>query len=143
MYAFIDETGNTGAALFDEAQPIFSTAALLTRTDFDAVHGNPIKKLGQSLGAAELHASELGVARIEEIARPLLKVLKKADPQFFIARVEKKYLLATKMFDLLFDPAKTGPPLRTSTTFARFVSRLRSSLLRSLPRRWRGIFGRR
>jgi hypothetical protein len=126
MYAFIDETGNTGAALFDAAQPIFATAALLTRTDFDAISSNPIKKLGQTIGVIELHASELGVAPIEEIARGLHRVLKKADPQFFIARVEKKYLLATKMFDLLFDPGENRAasphiynirPLRISFAF--------------------------
>jgi hypothetical protein len=34
MYAYVDETGNTGAGLFDKAQPLFVTAALLTRPDW-------------------------------------------------------------------------------------------------------------
>jgi hypothetical protein len=35
MFAFVDETGNTGENLFDEEQPLFITAALITKTDFD------------------------------------------------------------------------------------------------------------
>lgn len=106
MYVFIDESGNTGAQLFDEAQPIFTTVALITRTDFDAVHCKAIAKLAAGLGEAQLHASKLGVARIEEIARPLHRILQRADPRFFVSRVEKRYILATKMFDLLFDPGE-------------------------------------
>ena len=31
LFAFVDETGNTGHNLFDEAQPNFFTAALITK----------------------------------------------------------------------------------------------------------------
>lgn len=106
MYVFVDESGNTGAHLFDEAQPIFLTVALMTRGDFDAVFAKPIANLAAQLGETQLHASKLGVARVEDIARPLHKLLQRADPRFFISRVEKRYIVATKMFDLLFDPGE-------------------------------------
>ena len=35
LFAYVDETGNTGHNLFDEAQPDFFTAALVTKGDFD------------------------------------------------------------------------------------------------------------
>jgi hypothetical protein len=38
MFAFVDETGNTGENLFDEKQPLFITAALITKSDFDILH---------------------------------------------------------------------------------------------------------
>ena len=36
MYAFVDESGNTGQNLFDEAQPIFTTLALLSKRGLTA-----------------------------------------------------------------------------------------------------------
>lgn len=106
MYVFVDESGNTGAHLFDEAQPIFLTVALMTRTDFDVIYVKTIANLARAVGDTQLHAAKLGVRRIEEIARPIHKLLQRADPRFFISRVEKRYIVATKMFDLLFDPGE-------------------------------------
>ncbi len=106
MYVFIDESGNTGAHLFDEEQPIFLTVALMTRTDFDEIYSRPISNLAREVGDTQLHGAKLGVTRIEEVARPLHKLLQRADARFFISRVEKRYIVATKMFDLLFDPGE-------------------------------------
>ena len=103
MYAYIDETGNTGARLLDENQPLFVTAALLTRSDFDSRFDRDVRAISAAIGVRELHASELGLGRIEEIARDLLKVVRKAGPAFFLARVEKRYVLAAKVVDTLFD----------------------------------------
>ncbi|MBA4781325.1 DUF3800 domain-containing protein [Blastomonas sp.] len=103
MFAYIDETGNTGAKLLDEAQPFFMTAALLTRSDFDIRFANEIRELAQANNADEIHAAELGVGRLEGIANDLLKIIRKAGPAFAIARVEKRYVVATKVFDTLFD----------------------------------------
>jgi hypothetical protein len=41
LYAYIDETGNTGHNLFDEAQPDFFTAALITKGNFDDMGRRP------------------------------------------------------------------------------------------------------
>lgn len=103
MYAFVDETGNTGANLFDDAQPLFLTAALITKADFDLVHRKEFARICSKLGVRALHASELGFGRLEEVASDLTKLLKRADARFFISRVEKRYLLATKIFDTFFD----------------------------------------
>ncbi|MCW2392420.1 hypothetical protein M2336_000744 [Sphingobium sp. B1D7B] len=103
MFAYIDETGNTGARLLDEAQPLFMTAALLTRSDFDVRFANDIRAIAQVYGADEIHAAVLGIGRLESIAKDLLKVIRKAGPAFAIARVEKSYVVATKVFDTLFD----------------------------------------
>ncbi len=39
IYAYVDETGNTGHNLFDEVQPDFFTGALITKGDFDVAFG--------------------------------------------------------------------------------------------------------
>lgn len=103
MYAYIDETGNTGARLLDDDQPLFVTAALLTRSDFDKRFSAEVQAIAASIGEAEIHAAQLGIGRLETIAAALLKVVRKAGPAFFLARVEKRYVLASKIFDTIFD----------------------------------------
>jgi len=106
MYAYIDETGHTGPNLFDKSQPIFMTGALITKVDFDVLYTSPIRRLAQQLNSDQIHASQLGISELEKIAFNLLKILKKADARFFLVRVEKAYLAATKLFDTLFDSAE-------------------------------------
>lgn len=108
MFAFVDETGNTGANLLDERQPDFFTAALITKTNFDMVYADAIAKMAKKFGDGPLHGKDLGFGRCEEIAADLLKVFKKADARFFISRVEKKYLLASKIFDTFFDSGENA-----------------------------------
>jgi hypothetical protein len=108
MFAFVDETGNTGANLLDESQPDFYTAALITKSDFDLVYAQDIRRLAKQFGDGPLHGKDLGFGRAEAIAKALLQVFKKADARFFISRVEKRYLLATKIFDTFFDSGENA-----------------------------------
>ena len=61
MYAFIDESGNTGFNLFDPAQPYFFNAAMSSPTDFDDVFRTRVQRIARSAGTEYLHASEMGV----------------------------------------------------------------------------------
>lgn len=103
MFVFADETGNTGKNLFDDAQPFFLTAALVTRTNFDVLCAGKIREIAQTVDVDTLHANELGFGRIEAIADPLLRVFKSKKAYFLFSRVEKRYLLATKVIDHIFD----------------------------------------
>jgi len=103
LHAYIDETGNTGGRLLDDNQPLFVTAALLTRSDFDKRFGAEVAMIASSISEKEIHANQLGVAKLEELAPAILKVVRKAGPAFFLARVEKKYVMASKIFDTIFD----------------------------------------
>ena len=103
MWAYVDESGNTGNRIFDEEQPLFMTAALITKGNFDLVFDAELKTIARKVGGTALHANELGVANIELIAQDLLRVLKKADARFFISRLEKRYLAASKVYDTYFD----------------------------------------
>ncbi|QFU32349.1 ParB N-terminal domain-containing protein [Brevundimonas sp. Bb-A] len=84
-----------------------AAAVLLTNTavpvhvaDVIAAIGRMLKgKLAVPVGATAIHANELGLGRLETIADDLLRLLHRAGATFFVSRVEKKYLLATKMFD--------------------------------------------
>lgn len=103
MYAYVDETGNTGSNIFDPEQPVFMTAALITKTNFDIVHKKDIKCISRTIGEDVLHANVVGIERIEQIAGDLLNLFKRCDARFFVSRIEKRYLAATKFVDTLFD----------------------------------------
>jgi hypothetical protein len=45
VFAYVDETGNTGANIFDEDQPDFFTGALVTKSNFDLVYGRDVAAL--------------------------------------------------------------------------------------------------
>jgi Protein of unknown function (DUF3800) len=108
IFAYVDESGNTGKNIFDPAQPNFYTAALVTRGDFDAIWGERVRVIARQTGAEAIHANRLGLGRLEEIAGPLFKLVQTSKAHFFLSRVEKKYLLATKMFDVLFDSGENA-----------------------------------
>lgn len=108
IYAWIDETGNTGVNIFDEAQPDFLTAALITKGDIDLTCGSRLARLAARVGQPELHGNEMGIAGLEKISRELLDLYQAADAHFFLSRVEKKYLLCTKLFDTLFDSGENA-----------------------------------
>jgi len=103
MFAFVDETGNTGHNIFDPAQPQFVTAALVTRTNFDVLHAGAIAKLAESVGVKALHANVMGLEKLEAIAPQLERILKQADARFVLSVVEKRYLAVTKIIDYIFD----------------------------------------
>lgn len=103
MYAFVDETGNTGGNIFDKDQPDFLTAALVTKSNFDKAYSRDWKALCRAHGQSSIHANRLGFETVAAIAPGAMRILKKADARFFLSRVEKRYLLATKVFDTFFD----------------------------------------
>jgi len=126
FFAFVDETGNTGHNVFDEVQPDFLTAALISRGNFDAQYGSRVSALAAKMGHSALHGKELGVQRIESIADNLLALLTASKATFFVSRVEKRYLVVTKMFDSIFDSGENAGiswhhynmrPLRLLLTF--------------------------
>ena len=108
IHAYVDESGNTGKNIFDKDQPDFFTAALVSKGDFDARYGARIRAIAQNAGATAIHANELGLGGLEKIARDLYLLLEESGAHFFLSRVEKKYLLATKMFDVLFDSGENA-----------------------------------
>jgi len=103
MYAYVDETGNTGNRIFDPNQPLFITAAMMTRANFDVIQKAGVAAAAKKVGVQILHANELGIGKLEVIAPDLLKFVKAANAHFFLSRLEKRYLAATKVIDTYFD----------------------------------------
>ncbi len=108
LFAFVDETGNTGHNLFDDTQPDFFTASLITKGDFDAVCGAQVSALAQRFQSNSLHAQNLGIGRLEILSEDFASILVRSQARFFVSRVEKKYLLCTKIFDAIFDSGENA-----------------------------------
>ena len=108
IFAYVDESGNTGKNIFDQAQPDFYTAALVHKGDFDASWADRVKAIAKIVGVETIHANELGLGRLEAIADDIEALFVKSGAHFFLSRVEKRYLLATKMFDVLFDSGENA-----------------------------------
>jgi hypothetical protein len=108
IFAYIDESGNTGKNIFDESQPNYYTAALVSKGDFDLSHAGRIRAIAAKFNEDAVHSNELGFGKLELVAGDLFNLLDKAGAYFFVARVEKRYLLATKLFDVLFDSGENA-----------------------------------
>src|SRR5262249_17998206 len=103
MYAYIDETGNTGENVFDPHQPVFMTAALITKTNFDILFSKKVFSLAKTIGEDAIHANIIGLEKVESIALHLLRIIKLSEACFAISRIVKSHHVATKMVDTIFD----------------------------------------
>jgi hypothetical protein len=106
VFLYIDETGQTGANFLDAQQPHFICAALVTKEHFDELYAQPWRAFLQRHGLAELHGNVAGPRAIEALAQDLVGLLTQADARFCVSRVEKRFALATNVFQALFDPAE-------------------------------------
>lgn len=103
MYCFIDESGNTGLELFDTNQPTLYYGLLTAQTNLDIVAEPLLKNLRKQLNVERLHANHLGVARLTEIATPLIDFSKKKDLRFSMLQVDKPDHALISFFDQVFD----------------------------------------
>jgi len=99
VFAFTDETGNSGLNMFDRNQPFFWTGTLLTPVDWDALHPAIHQACLSRAGCAELHGNQLGFAGIERIAGKLMQLFQRYKVFFLFTRIEKQHLVATKLGD--------------------------------------------
>src|SRR5262249_39731384 len=91
LFAYTDESGNTGMNLFDPAQPWFWTVTLVAPHDLDPPAQDGIARWSSALAVPEIHGNELGLRRLEEIAWPVQVFLVERDCHFIITRLEKRH----------------------------------------------------
>ena len=66
IFAYTDESGNSGLDLFDAGQPTFWTGTLITPFDLDQIHPQMIQATLDRAGVPELHGNALGLTGIEK-----------------------------------------------------------------------------
>jgi hypothetical protein len=103
LCAYTDESGNTGSNLFDEKQPWFWTATVLSTVDLDTAGAADRRAWLEELGVEELHASMIGPERVEQVADRLLSFIIEHDCRVVFTRVEKRTVASLKLVDTLLD----------------------------------------
>ena len=104
---YIDESGNTGANFLDEDQPILvllgigiphgSMSEILLRLD-------EVKNaFGYSIDH-EIHAKNITKKTRESLCQEVLNLLMERNFSLFVSISEKKYVLASLVYDNFFDP---------------------------------------
>lgn len=131
IFAYTDESGNSGHNILDHDQPFFYTGTLMTHIDLDLVSDKTISNClnrinsqpGEKKMFTELHGSELGYRRIELIAHRLHNLIIKYDCRFLFTRVEKRHVARLKFYDTVFDSGLNHAvsPVHYSNRFLRLL----------------------
>lgn len=127
MYFYIDESGQTGLNLFDNAQPYLCYGVLSSETDLDNLALKTIQDLRKRLNVERLHATELGNERLLEIVDDIIELQNKFNINFDFYRVFKLDHALISFFDQVFDQNVNPAIPRTA-----YSSPLRYILLISL-----------
>lgn len=103
MYFYVDESGHSGSDLFDEQQPNLYYGVLSSPHDIDLIAEAELARLRQLVKHPRLHASELGVGRLLEIATQIEKLQLSLDINFDVYRFVKADHPIISFFDQVFD----------------------------------------
>jgi hypothetical protein len=103
LYAYTDESGNTGLDIFNRDQPVFYTLTLFSKSDLNLSSRSVVDEWCNRLGVPELHAGELGVRRLATIAPDMLTFIMTERPLFLMTAVEKRHMAAMKFADTVLD----------------------------------------
>lgn len=82
MYCYVDESGNTGNELFDPNQPILYYGLIIAKANLHVVALPLLEAARAKLGVPTLHANELGVGRLSEVAEGLGRFSIERDVRF-------------------------------------------------------------
>ncbi|MGX9526713.1 DUF3800 domain-containing protein [Alcaligenes nematophilus] len=103
MYFYIDESGQTGLNLFDPQQPVLYYGVLSSPHNLNEVARPAVECFRERFGVERLHANELGLGRISNIASELEALQVKFNLKFDIYTVLKKDYALMSFFDQVFD----------------------------------------
>lgn len=123
MFAYIDESGNTGLNLFDPDQPYFVTVAMSSPVDFDAVFRDHLTTIVCQTGKTYLHASEMGMQGVEAVAKQVTEIIDASGVRFHFYVADKADIAVMKFFDAIFDPGENpaAPPFSYPIRVLRLV----------------------
>lgn len=124
MHFYVDESGHTGTNLFDPAQPRLYYGVLHAQKDLDSAALARVKSLRSQFGVDRLHASELGLTKLEALIPEILRIHEECNPCFDLYRVEKADHAAISFFDQVFDAG-----LNPAVSFTGYWTPLRYILL--------------
>lgn len=103
MFAFADETGNSGRNIFDQNE-YFRLGAILATTDIAPVAKAAMTPFLEQQGVDRFHAHEWPEETVAELGHAVLDVLDKSGAWVFsLTEIHKPYMAPTKFVDVIFD----------------------------------------
>lgn len=124
MFFYIDESGHTGANLFDPDQPILYYGILSSKVNVDVLCEEAIGTMCREAGVSRLHAGDLGVGGLVPLVPRLTRIQKRLDLRFDLYRVAKPDHAIICFFDQVFDQG-----LNPAVTWTAYWTPLRYVLL--------------
>ncbi|MER3112388.1 DUF3800 domain-containing protein [Bacillus altitudinis] len=103
LYAYTDESGNSGLNLFDKGQPFFWTGTIISPNNLDIEAKELVNFCKEKLGVEELHANALGFGKIEEVAKAITEFIMSSKIRFIFTRIEKGHVPPMKFVDTILD----------------------------------------
>jgi Protein of unknown function (DUF3800) len=103
MYFYVDESGNTGQNLFDPNQHFLYYGVLCCKKNLDVIAEPMLSALRLKLGVKRLHAAELGVNKLTDVALALIQFQKKNDVRLNFYKLAKRDHAIISFFDQVFD----------------------------------------
>ena len=103
MFFYVDESGHTGPNLFDSSQPVLYYGVLSSKGDLDDLCESHLSKLRYRLGVKRLHAAELGIGKLVDIADDINILQHKMNLRFDLYQVFKLDHALISFFDQVFD----------------------------------------
>lgn len=102
IFAWADESGNSGLNVFDTGQPMFWSGTLIAPVDIDSAPSPHAEWLGIA-DASELHGKELGLGGLNTIANSIREFLQKLDCRFVFTRADKEFHVVSTFVTMVFD----------------------------------------
>lgn len=103
MFFYVDESGHTGANLFDSDQPMLYYGVLSSPLNVEFLAEPRLSKLRKRCGVPRLHAAELGNGGLVPIVGDLVEIQRQLDLRFDLYRVAKPDHAIICFFDQVFD----------------------------------------
>ncbi len=129
MFFYVDESGHTGAHLFDTDQPTLYYGVLSSKLNIDLVAEKYVLEIRNKIGIKRLHAAELGNRKLVSIVDGLIKIQEEFQFVFDIYSVIKPDHALISFFDQVFDQG-----LNPAVPWAAYWTPLRYMLLLNLSR---------
>lgn len=129
-FFYVDESGHTGANLFDPEQPVLYYGVLSSQHNIDILAEKHICKIKSKYKIGRLHATELGNGGLIKILDDILSLQSRFNLNFDLYRISKVDHALICFFDQVFDSGvNLAVPWRAYWTPLRYILLLKVSKL--------------
>jgi|GEM_PF-4431116 len=103
MFAYIDESGNTGTRILDHQQPHFWYLAIMTRFDFHELYEREFTNIALRQGYEYIHTSASSPSDNDYFCTNIFRLLQNVEFGFALVLIEKRAHAATLFYDYFIE----------------------------------------